>query len=90
MNCQSWTGNGTLKLHRTELQQCDKWRKRENLLRIFLPRDVNSWGILSCGALQELKQQLLDDIPAALENSHLEHHSMDLTFDSADLIALPF
>lgn len=40
--------------------------------------------------LQELKQQLLNDVPAALENSHLVHHSTDLTLDSAGLIALPF
>lgn len=83
INSQSWTGNGTLNLHRTELQPCDKLRKRENLLRIFLPRDVSSHDILSCGALQELEQQLLNDIPAALENSPLEHHSMGLTPDSA-------
>ena len=57
-----------LKLHRTELEQCDKLRKRENLVRIL--RDVASCGILSSGSLQELKQQILAHIPVALETSH--------------------
>lgn len=61
-----------LKLHSTELEQYHKLRKRENLVRIFLLRNVTSCGILSSASLQELKQQLLAHIPVALETSCLD------------------
>ena len=61
-----------LKLHRTELEQCDKLRKGENPVRIFLLRDVTSCGTLSSGSLQEPKQQLLAHVLVALETSHLD------------------
>lgn len=60
------------KLHRTELKQCDKLRKRENPVRIFLLRDVTGCGIPSSGSPQKLKQQLLAHTQIALESSHLD------------------